>query len=583
MFSIRPFINVCVRFGCGLLLVSCAGVQAPVLPVTNLTSNTAQPRDFAAHCAQLVVTEHLSPEPISQLSAMWREADSTLKTRMGAVNLPAHCEVSGTLRPRTGVNGQQYAIRFRLRLPQTWNQRFLFQGGGGTNGETGDAVGFIAPGTPTALSQGYAVVSQDSGHDNARNSAPELGGVVAFGFDPQARADYGGTSLKPVADAAKALIQKYYASAPERSYFVGCSKGGQEGMVFAQRHPEVFDGILAADPGFSLPRAAVAEAWDTQAFASLIKAPKDARAPQLLPGVFTDVQFARVRTAVLAECDADDGVKDGMTGDWGACTSARVKPKLLEQICSTGPDCLTPEQVDVLMRVYGGPQDSAGRALYATWPFDAGIGTADWRIWKIGPAQGGFPGINVAMGAPALAAIFTTPPTALGPDLSAAFTYALHFDFDRDAQKIYATNERFTRSAWDDVGARSPDLAGFQARGGKLIVPHGVSDPVFSIDDTTNWFGEVDARHDGKAATFVRVFGVPGMAHCAGGAATDQFNAFDALVAWVERGTAPDRILARASAMSPWPGRTRPLCPYPRVARYDGKGDVESAESFRCE
>ena len=178
---------------------------------------------------------------------------------------------------------------------------------------------------------------------------------------------------------------------------------------------------------------------------------------------------------------------------------------------------------------------------------------------------------------------FTTPPTALGADLSAAFKYALGFDFDRDAPKIYATDHTFTRSAWDDVGARSADLAGFEARGGKMIVPHGVSDPVFSIDDTTAWFREVDARHEGKAAAFVRVFGVPGMAHCAGGAATDQFNAFDALVAWVEQGTVPDRILARAGPRSPWPDRTRPLCPYPRVARYDGKGDVESAESFRCE
>src|SRR5690606_11735750 len=130
------------------------------------------------------------------------------------------------------------------------------------------------------------------------------------------------------------------------------------------------------------------------------------------------------------------------------------------------------------------------------------------------------------------------------------------FDFDRDAPKIYATDEVFTRSAWDDIGARSPDLAAFRARGGKLIVPHGVSDPVFSVVDTVTWFQEVDKLNSGQAADFVRVFPVPGMAHCAGGPTTDQYDAFEALVAWVEQSTPPDRIIAKAGPGTPWPGRS---------------------------
>jgi feruloyl esterase len=551
----------------------------------NAPPELARPVIQADRCAGLAAETHTWPDPTTRIeSTTWHESGTTLTSPMGETSLPRHCEVVGVMHERAGVDGQQYAVRFKLRLPVTWNERFFFQGGGGTNGQIGNAAGMIAPGQPTALDRGFAVVSQDSGHDDARNSMPERGGPVAFGFDPQARADYGGASLEPVAEAAKALIRAYYDRAPERSYFVGCSKGGQEGMMLAQRYPEVFDGIVAGAPGFSLPRAAVAEAWDTQAFASLIETAGGAKPDaNRLSATFSDAQFARVRSAVLAACDADDGVEDGITGDWSACTWPRLEPKLEEQVCSNADDCLSQAQVQVLERVYAGPKDSQGNVLFSSWALDAGVGSEGWRVWKIGPAGGGFPGINVAMGAPALAAIFTTPPTALGPDPSAAFEYALRFDFDADAPKIYATNETFARSAWDDIGARSPDLSAFRARGAKMIVPHGVSDPVFSVNDTVAWYREVDELNAGEAAQFVSVFPVPGMAHCAGGPATDHFNAFDALVAWVEEGTAPDRIIATAGPPSPWPGRTRPLCPYPQVARYSGAGSIEDAASFRCE
>jgi feruloyl esterase len=559
-----------------VLVSSCFAVSAGVAAATPGESD----------CARLTSREIHWPDATTHLeSATWRAAGFEMKSPMGSVALPAHCEVTAVMREREGVDGQHYAIRFHLRLPEAWNRRFFFQGGGGTNGDLGDATGNIASGTPNALARGYAVVSQDSGHDNARNSVAERGGPVAFGFDPQARADYGGTSLKPVADASKALIASFYGARPERSYFVGCSKGGQEGMVFAQRHPEEFDGIVAASPGFSLPRAAVAEAWDTQAFASLIGAPESGATldATLLPATFNAAQFAKVREAVLAACDADDGVKDGITANWSACDWPRVKARMLAQVCTTSPDCLSRAQVDVIERVTSGARDSKGKPLYASWPLDAGLGSDGWRTWKIGPAGGKFPGINVVMGAPALAAIFTTPPTAvraMGPD---AFEYVMKFDFDRDTPKLYATNDTFKRSAWQDVSARSSDMTAFRKRGARMLVPQGVSDPVFSINDTVEWYREVDRLNGGKAASFVRLFPVPGMAHCAGGPATDQFSAFDALVDWVEKGVAPEKIVAKAGQASPWPGRTRPLCAYPKVARYKGGGSIEEADSFRCE
>ena len=174
---------------------------------------------------------------------------------------------------RTGANGQHYAIRFHLRLPTAWNGRFFFEGGGGSNGNLGDALGNLQGQQPTnALVLGYAVVSQDSGHDNAVNNDPKLNGTLTFGFDEQARLDFGYNSYDQVTQAAKALIKVYYGKPPERSYYVGCSEGGREAMMMSQRFPDYFDGILACSPGFKLPKAAVAEAWDTQAFAEVAKA-----------------------------------------------------------------------------------------------------------------------------------------------------------------------------------------------------------------------------------------------------------------------------------------------------------------------
>ena len=502
--------------------------------------------------------------------------------------LPAHCEVVGVLHERTGRDGKPYAIHFHLRLPQDWNGRFFFQGGGGSNGVLGDALGMMAPPAAPALLQGFAVVSQDSGHDNAVNVDPARGGVLSFGFDPQARADYGHASLKAVADAAKAVIGAYYAKPPTYSYFVGCSKGGQEGMAFAQLYPDEFDGIVASAPGFSLPRAALAEAWDVQSIAAAEPRISDALSPgeklARFPSTFSDADLGLARDAVLQACDGGDGLEDGMVQDFDHCTTAQVAPKLKAKTCSANQaqGCLTAAQVSALLRIFEGPQGRDGKKLYSAWQWDAGIGSAGWRIWKMGSADGKIPALNIVLGGPSLASVFTTPPTPISGSPADALAFQLGFDMARDSAKIDATDAEFKRSAWADISARSSDLSGFRAHGGKMIVPHGVSDPVFSIRDTLSWYDEVQRRNLGHAAAFVRVFPVPGMNHCGGGPATDNFDAFAALRTWVEKQQTPERIVASAGDASPWPHRSRPLCPYPKVARYRGQGDAESEVNFEC-
>ncbi|MDB5722790.1 MAG: tannase/feruloyl esterase family alpha/beta hydrolase [Alphaproteobacteria bacterium] len=501
----------------------------------------------------------------------------------GLPALPAHCEVIGVMRERTGSDGQKYAVRFHLRLPATWNGRFLFQGGGGTNGEIGSATGGGQAG-PSAVAQGYAVVSTDTGHDNKANANPARQGNVAFGHDYQARLEYAEKALDSVATAGKALVTAFYGTAAKHSYFAGCSNGGREGMVFAQRFPEQFDGIVASAPAFAVPKAAIAEAYDTQLFAALARSSGFlSNGVPDLARTFTDRDFGLVGDAINRACDRNDGLEDGMVQDFRACTAARVKPELAAKLCAGAKTdaCLSAGQIDALTRSLAGPRNSTGQALYADWPWDPGIASPLWRIWKIGIVGAPMAAINVDLGSPALSALFLTPPREVGGSAAEGMAFQLGFDFDRDAPQIFATAPGFPRSGWDLVGAQSTDLAAFFRRGGRMVVAHGTADPIFSINDTIRWWDALDRRNRRRAADHVRVFPVPGMNHCAGGPATDQFDALATVVDWVEKGVAPQRISATAGPMSPFHGRSRPLCPYPTVARYV-RGDPEKEESFAC-
>jgi hypothetical protein len=494
-----------------------------------------------------------------------------------------HCEVIGYINPRTGVNGEEYAIGFHLRLPDDWNERFYFQGGGGTDGNLGDALG------GGALSVGYAVVSTDGGHDNTVNFDPNAGGTAAFGLDPQARIDYGYNALNQVTQTAKIIINSYYHPGHiAYSYFVGCSNGGRQGMVAAEFFPTYFNGIVAGSPGFNLPEAAVAEAWNEQALAPLSTS-LSAQGQPYLVDTFSDADLTLAANAILAACDALDGLADGIVDNYSACTDDRVYRKLKAIQCK-GPKkdaCLSKGQVEALKKIYAGPKNSRGKPLYSDWQWDAGIsGFTSLRLWSLGyPAPPPLPGntntaLNLTLGGGSLPHVFITPPDIT--PLSGLEEYIFHFDFDRDAPKIFQTSGIYTESSMQFMTARSTDLSAFKKLGGRMIMYHGNSDGVFSPHDTIAWYEAMDRRMRGKAQSFVRLFLVPGMGHCGGGPGTTQFDAFSALVDWVEQDIPPESITAAAPGDTPWEGRTRPLCPYPEQARYKGSGSIEDAASFTC-
>ncbi len=509
--------------------------------------------------------------------------------------MPEHCEVFGEMQRHMGPNNQSYVIRFHLRLPTAWNGRFVFQGGGGTNGNIGDAAGrLLGAQTRSAIELGYAVVSQDSGHDNAINNDPLRNGTSTFGFDDQARRNYGGASIGPVTKAAKAVIAANYGRVPDYSYYVGGSKGGQEAFMAAQRFGDLFDGVLAGYPGFRLATAgAVGEMWDDQAFAEVARknGALDADGQPLINKAFSDEDLALVSGAILSACDALDGTTDGMVENFRDCTDARVYPQLAAITCKSAKsaNCISSDQVAALKKVYGGARDANGKPLYASWPWDAGIGgkTANgyfggWRQWKLGRYDADQNNAaNITLAGASVSATFTSPPTPV-PDNAAAYTkYAMGVNIENNDAMSKAKWGSFNESSIDFMNADAVDLAAFKAHNGKLLIYHGVSDPVFSINDTIAWWNAVDAFEKGRAADFVRLFPVPGMNHGGGGPSTDQIDLFSALVAWTEKGTAPDSLVGTAGAGTNWPGRTRLLCPYPLQPRFVS-GDPEKAESFSC-
>ncbi|MBL8351059.1 MAG: tannase/feruloyl esterase family alpha/beta hydrolase [Burkholderiaceae bacterium] len=498
---------------------------------------------------------------------------------------PVHCRLLGTLNERSGSDGRRYAIRFEMRLPQGWNQRFLHQANGGNDGVVKPAWGDLGVMAQDALSRGFAVISSDAGHDaeDPDNLYAGLARGNVFGLDMQARRDYGYAATDALWPVAQALIETHYGQKPQRNYLAGCSNGGRHAMVAASRQPERYDGILAGAPGFNLPKAAVQHAWDIQSWQMV---DKDIRR------AFSPAELKAVADRVVARCDALDQLVDGIVGDLRRCQKVF---KLAELQCSGAKTdgCLSATQVAALQRSFGGPRNRRGEPLYSDWSFDGGIAGSGWRTWKLEstiPPWDRHP-IIATMGAGSLAYVFTTPSTRVAGTPAALVDFLARFDFDRDAPKIFATDAQFPESpmaVMTPPDADNPMLTALARRGGKLLVYHGSSDPVFSVNDTLRWADRLQHNLGLAAANGVaRVFAVPHMGHCQGGPATDQFDPLGALVDWVEKGQAPDRIEARINPANRevppnWSkARSRPLCPHPQVMRYAG-GDVEAAASFRC-
>jgi feruloyl esterase len=422
--------------------------------------------------------------------------------------------------------------------------------------------------TPNALANGFAVVSTDAGHLNE----PGTQGSFLFGLDPQARVDYGYNHLPVVSVAAKALIQKVYGMAPKHSYFVGCSNGGRQGMMAAQRFPDLFDGIVAGAPAYRVIEASLDAAVQTQQFASV--APTGADGRPLLGKAFSMAELGVVSQGILKACDALDGIADGMVNNIRAC-----KFDLNEVECSEpAANCLAPKKAAALKAAFLGARNAQGKPIYSQWPFDPGIATPLWTSWKLGPEDAMPPrALNTTLVAGALSHVFMTPPQPTA-DL---YDFVLKVDPTAALEQTNTRAPPFSEAGRHVVNADSPNLDAFIARNGKIIFYHGMADGIFSPIDTVAYREGLRRRYGRKSERFTRLYLVPGMGHCGGGPATDQFDALSALVAWIEEGKAPSALNARTAANSQWPNRSRPLCDYPKQAIYR-KGDVESAASFTC-
>ncbi|MEI9963991.1 MAG: tannase/feruloyl esterase family alpha/beta hydrolase [Caulobacteraceae bacterium] len=439
---------------------------------------------------------------------------------------PAHeyCDITGVIAPQIG---------FELRLPtKTWNGRYFQTGCGGFCG----AINIQSCGD--AQAEDFAVAAENMGHVGDMLRDPVWGGV------PELRKDFGGRSAHLMAVASKAIIASYYGAAPAFSYFRGCSTGGREGLGEAQAFPADFDGIVAGDPAFAGRLGPIANNWDAR---QLID-----RSGAL---VFPPEAIALLHNAVLAACDGLDGVKDGIITDPRSCVFDPAKlacPK--GKVAAT---CLSPEQVTSARNIYAGVRNSQGVRLF---PGHLMLGSeAAW--------DGGY--VNAFTDGAVRYIVFEKNPPA---------GYS-HWDYDFDAD---VAKSEATAALYDPVAPYTrPDLAAFSARGGKLIVYHGWADQGVSPLATLDYYAKVTADGGGidKVRDWFRVFMVPGMFHCRGGDAPNTFDMLSAAVAWVEHGKAPDQVIATESKDGKVV-RTRPLAPYPQVARYTGSGDVNDAANW---
>jgi pimeloyl-ACP methyl ester carboxylesterase len=452
--------------------------------------------------------------------------------------LPAHCRVDGVINRRKGAGGEEFGISFALALPESaaWNGDFLMQGGGGGNGVVAYPMGASYAGDKPALVRGFTVASTDTGH-KAKT------GPFDFSFmrDQQAYLDFAYLANAEVAGVAKKIIAQYYAKPAAYSYFVGCSTGGREGMILSQRYPTVFNGIVSGDPAMrtGLSNLAIGK-WIPAAYNQA--APKDASGKPLIDKLLTEGDRKLFMDALMNRCDAKDGVPDGMISDPLGCD---FDPAVLA--CKKGQSdvCIAPEKIAAIKKAFAGPKNSYGTQVYPGFLYDTGI-------TETGPAPG-----LLALGTNGL----------FGP-------YPAATEIDVDKEALHASDPL--------VEPASTNLSTFSASGGKILFFHGDSDPWFSPLDTLEYYKSLAATNGGadKVAEWSRMYLVPGMRHCGGGQALDQFDMLSAVANWVEKGIAPDSVVATGKA---FPGRSRPLCAFPKHAQYAEQGDPNDAHSFRCQ
>ena len=462
-------------------------------------------------------------------------------------NVRAHCRVFGVIAPE---------IRFQLNLPDHWNERLYMIGSGGWGGQHPDSPAFLQW-QERSVANGFVTVYSDRGHDQRAEPG------TSFAYRNLAKeVDFGFRSLHVTGDTAKRLIEAYYDRPPRRSYFDGCSNGGREGFVLAHRFPDDFDGILAGSAPFD------STGW----FLMLRQVVSALQKVQITPE-----RLEILGNAVYAKCDGIDGLEDGVIEDPRRCT---FDPHQDLPRCpgdTPGARCFTEGQLDGLEMLYGSVSIN-GKPRHPGIPLGAEI---------IGKPHNGFPGPMISGWEPRLIQLGRAATEGIPVLLEERLDFWLanlayevddamrtwrDFDIDRDHGKLGFSTA--------NLGVTEPDLVPLSESGGKLIAYHGWSDTGPSPLRTAEYFDNLYESMPGLRET-ARLFMVPGMFHCGGGSHADHFDLMSTLIDWVEAGIVPKQM--RASRIEK--GKvvlTRPICAYPRVARYTGRGSTDDARNFRC-
>ncbi|PWT86333.1 MAG: hypothetical protein C5B57_01285 [Blastocatellia bacterium] len=519
-----------------IAVVVLLGVNGRAVPAQRgRGESAAPPNSEAQRCAALatIALPELPDAPARVVSARLVDVPGAgLESGRGAppiaTPIKQYCQVNGYVAP-------QNKFELRLPLPADWNQRFFFTPCAGFCGGVNGAA------CNPSLARGYASVTHNGGHDGVQG----FDGMWAAS-DPRLQEDFGWRGVHLVTIAAKAITTKYYERPIARSYISSCSKGGQSVLKEAQQFPEDYDGYLPIAPVYDFVGRVIAGAWFAQAV-------NDGQGGSVLNQAAADA----VHKSVIARCGAQAGVDEGLVTDPVRCD---WNPEMIA--CSdtaSASDCLTPAQVTAIKRLMSRVVNAKSKAVYL-YPYLPGTET-EWAGWNF---AGGGPVINNVLHDQFLRFMAdATPRRNVNP---------LKFDFDRDP----ATLAR-ARQIYD---ATSTDLRTVKARGGKILMWHGLADAGIVANSSIGYYEAVTNTMGGRKATedFFRLFLIPGVHHCAGGPGLTDFDALTLLENWVEKGQAPDVLIARST--NGGVERSRPIYPYPMLARYLGSGDPKQAASF---
>lgn len=448
---------------------------------------------------------------------------------------PEFCRVMGQILP---------SIRFEVALPTNWNRRFHMTGSGGFAGDSLESPQRLLL-RSIAMKRGFAAAVTNTGHDNRDEP------LATFAADRQKLLDYAFRSLHVTADAGKKITAAYYGAPVVKSYYQGCSTGGRQGLILAQRFPADFDGIVAGAPVLNFSATMASFACTAQALAA---------AP---------VPYAKLSTLadrIYSLCDGKDGLKDGLIDDPRRCDfrPSRDLPRCGAE--GDTPKCFTLAQIGTLEKIYGDLK-SQGKRYYPGWPVSAEIAGADgrsgWDQWIVRESNEKTIAFSFAE---SFFRHMAFPRREQGIDLRA-------FDLDRDVPRLEWIHQI--------LDATDADLRPFRDRKGKMLMYFGWADQSLNAQMGVDYYESVLQTTGPQTPDFFRLFMQPGVFHCGGGVGAGSFEPLLEVVKWVEEGKAPDRIEA-ARILTGKTVRTRPLCPYPQTAKYSGSGSIDAAENFRC-